>query len=370
MITNKINILIPMAGLGSRLKSYQSNLPKPLIKVNNKTILEHSIHSLNLHGQYIFITREYENKEYNNEISQIIKNFDKDAIEIKINYLTLGAADTAILAEQYINNEYPLIITNCDQHTAWSSENFLTFINNESIDGSVVLYKSSNPKNSFANINNNKIISLAEKNVISNDALVGIHYWKQGKDFVSSAKKLIKDYLDKGIKECYIAETYNYLVNDKNIVPYFIDSNSFSPLGTPEDVEIFISKQKEYYTDKPKTIFCDIDGTIIKHVHRFSHVGLDPAISLPGVIEKFNEWDSKGHKIILTTARKESARSVTEKQLNEIGLCWDQLIMGVSSGERILINDKYLQNDNDRAKSINVVTDSGFKNIDWESFGL
>lgn len=365
-----MNIVIPMAGLGNRLKGYQGSVPKPLIKINNKTLLEYSISSLSINGNYIFITREYDEKDYNNEISSIIKSFNKDAVEIKINYLTLGAADTALLAEKYINNDEQLIITNCDQFIVWDSNDFINFINNQNVDGSVVLYKSNDPKHSFAKINNNKIISFAEKNIISNDALVGIHYWKHGKDFISSAKKLIKDYLDKGVKECYVSETYNYLVNDKNIVPYFIDTNSFSPIGTSEDIEVFIAKQKEYYTEKPKTIFCDIDGTLIKHVHRFSHVGMEPAIPLPGVVEKFNEWDSKGHKIILTTARKESARSITEKQLNEIGLCWDQLIMGVSSGERILINDKYLKNDRDRASSINVVTDLGFKNIDWEDFGL
>lgn len=365
-----MNIVIPMAGLGNRLINYQGGVPKPLIKINNKTLLEYSIESLGIKGQYIFITRDYDNKEYNYEISKLIKNFDNTAIEIKINYLTLGSSDTALLAEKYINNNDPLIITNCDQFISWDSTKFLNFISDEKIDGCVVLYESNDPKHSFVKINNNKIIAFAEKNIISNDALIGIHYWKNGKDFINSAKQLIKDYLEKELKECYISETYNYLVNNKNIVPYFINNNEFSPLGTPEDIEIFVAKQKEYYTSKPKTIFCDIDGTIIKHVHRFSHVGINPAIPLPGVIEKFNEWDSKGHKIILTTARKESARSVTEKQLNEIGLCWDQLIMGVSSGERILINDKYLSKDIDRASAVNVLTDSGFKKINWEILGL
>ena len=88
------------------------------------------------------------------------------------------------------------------------------------------------------------------------------------------------------------------------------------------------------------------------------------------MVKKFNEWDSKGHKIILVTARKESARHFTEKQLNEIGLPWDLLIMGMTSGTRILINDKLTHSDPDRSMSLNVLTDEGFENQYWEDLGL
>ena len=88
------------------------------------------------------------------------------------------------------------------------------------------------------------------------------------------------------------------------------------------------------------------------------------------VIKKFNEWDSQGHKLILVTARKESARSITEKHLTSLGICWDHLIMGVTSGTRVIVNDKLNKNDNDRAIAINVVTDEGFSSIDWSYFDL
>jgi len=365
-----MKIIIPMAGLGSRFKNAGIEVPKPLIEVAGKTLIEHSVTSLKIPGQYIFITREYENLEYNEKLSKLLKFLSPDCIEIKLNKNQLGAADAALYAKEYIDNEDSLIITNCDQRLDWDSEDFIDFINKTKCDGAVLLFESTDPKNSFAKIINEKVIEIAEKKVISNHALFGLHYWKHGKDFVSSAEQLLKEYKQKGLNECYVSETYNYIVKHKNILGYLIEHNQYHLLGTPQDIEIYLAKIKEYYAEKPKTIFCDIDGTIIKHAHRFSHIGIDDAKILPGVIDKFNEWDSKGHTIILTTARKESARQLTEMQLSNLGLCWDYLIMGVTSGERILINDKLKKEDQDRSIAINVITDFGFNGIEWENVGL
>lgn len=129
-------------------------------------------------------------------------------------------------------------------------------------------------------------------------------------------------------------------------------------------------KKAEFYTTKPKTIICDIDGTILRHVHRFSDLNkIEPEI-LAGVRTKFDEWDSLNNKIILMTARKESAREMTEFQLKRLGLMWDHLIMGVSGGVRVLINDKLEDSDPSRAIAINVKTNEGFEKIKWGDFGL
>ena len=92
-------------------------------------------------------------------------------------------------------------------------------------------------------------------------------------------------------------------------------------------------------TYKTKTIFCDIDGTLIKHHGSLSKQITHKPEILEGVIEKFDEWDRKCYNIILTTGRKESLRRITENQLAELGLAYDQLIMGIGGGPRILIND-------------------------------
>lgn len=366
-----MKIVIPMAGLGSRFGLAGVQEPKPLIRVNGKTLIEHSVESLNIDGDYIFITRKYSETKYNQELSELLKKIKPNSVEIIVDSEQYGAADTCLYAEDLINTDESLIITNCDQILAWNSDDFIEFLNKENPDGCVAIFESDNPKNSFAKIYDGIVTEIQEKNPISNDALVGLHYWKNGKNFVQSAKKLKSEYKNLGIKEAYIGPTYNYMISHfQRIVPYRMPKNSYISLGTPEDVAVYEAKLKEYYTEKPKTIFCDIDGTIIKHVHRFSYLGFEPATILSGVIDKFNEWDSRGHKIILTTARKESARLLTEKQLTELGLCWDQLIMGVTSGPRILINDKQVHTDPDRAISINMLTDEGFCNYDWKAIGL
>lgn len=88
-----------------------------------------------------------------------------------------------------------------------------------------------------------------------------------------------------------------------------------------------------------KTIFIDIDGTVLRHNGDLSKQMLTPAIVLPEVMERFNEWNRKGYYIVLTTGRKECMREMTVKALLDNGIFYDQLVMGLPRGERILIND-------------------------------
>jgi len=368
-----MNIIIPMAGLGSRFSKNGIKTPKPLIKVNGKTLIEHSVESLGIFGRYIFITRTFDDPTYNEELSRILKKLDPNCEEIRIDNVTSGCSETCLYAKHLIDNDEELIITNCDQLMDWDADEFIEMASASS--GAVVLFKSKDPKNSFAEIKedfrNCSITKIVEKVPISDNALVGIHYWKRGSDFVESSEDLLRHFRLSGLPECYISETYNYLIQKGHqISPFFIPKNSYTPLGTPEDISIYLGKQKEFYTDKPKTIFCDLDGTVLKHCHKFSDLNQIKPETLPGVNDKFNEWDSKGYKIILTTARKESAREMTENHLKSLGLCWDHLIMGVSSGVRVLINDKLKDEDKDRSISINLITDSGFNTVDWEKYDL
>lgn len=366
-----MNIVIPMAGLGTRFKNEGFDLPKPIIEVNGKTLIEHSVSTLGIEGKYIFITRRFENPNWNKILTEKLKELYSDLVEIILENPTRGAAETALFAKSYIDNNEPLIITNCDQITDWDQNDFYNFISNPNIDGAVVTYPSNNPKNSFAVVEDGFITKMVEKDPVSNDALIGVHYWKRGSDFVKSAKELLNDFQNIGRPECYISETYNYLISKGALIKnYHIGENQYISLGTPYDLKIYEGKIKEFHTKKPKTIFCDIDGTILKHVHRFSDiVDTEPKL-LNGVRDKINQWDSQGHRIIFVTARKESARDVTEKHLKQLGLCWDHLVMGVGGGERILINDKLNSNHKDRAYSVNVITNAGFDTIDWTKYEL
>ena len=117
-----------------------------------------------------------------------------------------------------------------------------------------------------------------------------------------------------------------------------------------------------------KTILCDIDGTIIKHTGgQFTQYDKNVEL-LPGVKEKFAEWGSKGYSIILMSARRESDRELTQRQLSFLGIFYDALILGVGGGERVLINDLKPGVDHDTASSYNLIRNNGLKDInlkDW-----
>lgn len=115
--------------------------------------------------------------------------------------------------------------------------------------------------------------------------------------------------------------------------------------------------------NRPKTIFCDIDGTLVKHFPPTQTQKPDFEMELlDGTIEKLLEWDKLGYNIILTTGRKESLRRVTEKQLEGSGIIYDQLIMGIGGGERILINDKK-EDGRITCSSICLIRNEGIKSI-------
>ena len=112
-----------------------------------------------------------------------------------------------------------------------------------------------------------------------------------------------------------------------------------------------------------KTLFIDIDGTLVKHKGNLSNIYLEEPELLPGVIDKLNKWNSDGHKIILTTGRPESMRKITNEQLEKFGIFYDQLIMGLTRGERIIINDIKPSLDINVASAIQVNRDEGLINV-------
>jgi hydroxymethylpyrimidine pyrophosphatase-like HAD family hydrolase len=115
---------------------------------------------------------------------------------------------------------------------------------------------------------------------------------------------------------------------------------------------------------QPKTIFCDIDGTLVEHKQDIIKNIFDCPIILPNVIENIKLWDKYNYKIILITGRRESTRKETEKQLSKLGIVYDMLIMGITNGDRIIINDKKLNGIRNTCFAVNLVRNAGLKNID------
>jgi len=116
-----------------------------------------------------------------------------------------------------------------------------------------------------------------------------------------------------------------------------------------------------------KTIICDIDGTIVKYFKNYMGILANGHIPLPGVVQQMNDWENKGHKIILMTGRRENLRKITEKALTELGIPFDMLIMGCADSGRVLIND---QGKNCKAHAASLFRDEGFEHFNWETVGL
>jgi len=126
-----------------------------------------------------------------------------------------------------------------------------------------------------------------------------------------------------------------------------------------------MSREQNY-----KTIFSDIDGTLIEQV-RFEDLNPNVVNVLPGVLEKMNEWYEAGHHIVLTTARPWDLELITKQQMETAGIRYHQIVMGIGREERILINNNSKgEPDNHRAMAVSVLRDGGFTNLEWSSVGL
>ena len=229
-----------MAGLGSRFKASGYTVPNPLIPIEGKPMIENAVDTLGIKGNFIFITQKKHNLK--SHLQSIYTNCNV----IEIDYITKGSACTCLLAKEYINNNLPLIITNCDQIMWWDDKSFATFVENYPYDGFVVTYTSDTIKNSYIRLNRDGFgVELAEKQVISSISLNGIHYWRQGKDFVYSAETMIKNNENYN-GEFYVAPTYNNLIKKgKKIGVYHIPNEQHNAVGTPEDLIKYADKTYE-----------------------------------------------------------------------------------------------------------------------------
>jgi dTDP-glucose pyrophosphorylase len=235
-----LNIVIPMAGLGSRLPFSAYGTIKPLIDINGNPMISHVINSLNLSGKYIFIARR---DEFSVELEKVISQAKKNYEFVLIDELTRGPAETCLAAKYLIDNEDELVIANADQIMWWDGVQFLNSARSEDYNGMIVTYTSSSDRNSFARLNRNGLVTeVREKEVISELALAGIHYWRNGKDFIESAEKMISEGRY-SMGEFYVGPTYNFLIEkDSKIGNYHIPGFQHNPVGTPDDLEKYKEK--------------------------------------------------------------------------------------------------------------------------------
>jgi capsule biosynthesis phosphatase len=235
----KINIIIPMAGRGSRFFDAGYNLPKPLIKAKENYMFEWAVESfkpiLNK-SQLIFIILKEHCNNFNLD-EKILEKYPNAKI-IELNEITSGQAETVLKAKKYINNYNKLFIFNAD--TYFRFDNFEEIINNSKFDGGIMCFEdfSNSEIYSFAKIDeNNNVYEVAEKKRISNFASNGLYYFKESLVFVEYCEKMIKDNI-KFNNEFYIMPMYQMLIDNGKRIKMVLCNDNWV-FGTPEELKQF-----------------------------------------------------------------------------------------------------------------------------------
>jgi beta-phosphoglucomutase-like phosphatase (HAD superfamily)/dTDP-glucose pyrophosphorylase len=238
----KLNVLIPMAGAGSRFAAAGYTFPKPLIEVRDKTMIQTVVDNLNMEANYIFIVQKEHYEKYN--LKSLLWAIKPGCKIVQVEGLTEGAACTTLLAKDYINNDHPLVIANSDQFIEWNANEVMYAFNADAIDGGILSFNASHPKWSYAKLDDNGFVSeVAEKNVISNNATVGVYFWKKGSDYVKYAEQMIKSN-DRTNNEFYVCPVFNYAIKDNKKIRIKQIERMWG-IGTPEDLKYFLENRKE-----------------------------------------------------------------------------------------------------------------------------
>ena len=236
-----LNVLIPMAGAGSRFQQAGYTFPKPLIEVKGKPMIQVVVENLNIKANFIYVVQKEHRKKYN--LDTLLNLITPGCKIVETEGITEGAACTALLAKKYIDSDNPLFFANSDQFVEWDSNEFLYKMNETNADGGIVSFRSTHPKWSFAKVDEDGLVTnVAEKNPISDIATVGYYYWKMGSDFV----KYAEDMIDNNIRvnnEFYVCPVFNQAIADGKEIRTF-DIPKMWGLGTPEDLNYYLKNYK------------------------------------------------------------------------------------------------------------------------------
>jgi NDP-sugar pyrophosphorylase family protein len=240
----KLNIVVPMAGAGSRFAVSGYKDPKPLIKVNGVEMVRLVIENLRprVPHRFIFICQQAHLNAYG--LNGKLAAWAPDCEVIGLNGLTEGAACTVLTARSLIDGDEPLMIANSDQYIDASIDDYLGFMEQEHLDGLIMTMKAHDPKWSFVGLDpHNMVTRVVEKKVISDEATVGIYNFRRGADFVAAGDAMIAQNLRVN-NEFYVAPTYNPLIESGYRVGIYnvgSEAQGMYGLGTPDDLQVFLS---------------------------------------------------------------------------------------------------------------------------------
>jgi len=232
-----------MAGRGSRFTEKGYKLPKPLIEIHGKAMIQLVIDNLKPQRQhrFIFLCLKEHISEY--DIDKKLQGWTPGSEILTVDQVTEGAACTVLLAKEFINNDDPLMIANSDQWVDIAIDDYLSKLDNVDLDGFIMTMTANDHKWSFVQFNDKQeIIGVIEKQVVSSEATVGIYNYRHGSDFVAAAEQMIENNLRVN-NEFYVAPVYNEMIANGKKCGFFNignDQEKMHGLGTPSDLEHFI----------------------------------------------------------------------------------------------------------------------------------
>lgn len=238
----KLNVLIPMAGAGSRFEQAGYTFPKPLIEVNGKPMIQLVVENLAVKAHFIFVVQKAHRTKYN--LDTLLSLIAPGCSIVEVEGITQGAACTALQAKHLIDSEQPLLFANSDQFVEWNSTEFLYKMQESQVDGGIVTFSSIHPRWSFVELGSNGFAKrVAEKDPISNNATTGYYYWKHGSDFVRYAEQMI-DQNQTVNGEFYVCPVYNQAIQDRKLISTYQATKMWG-LGTPEDLQHYLEHHKQ-----------------------------------------------------------------------------------------------------------------------------
>jgi len=235
-----LNIIIPMAGLGSRFSKAGYTDPKPLIRIHSKQMIQIVIENLtpNCEHKFTFIVRDEHISKYG--LDKYLKQWAPNCNIIELDHKTEGPACTVLMARDIINNNNPIMIANCDQYVDCNIDDYINKIGDN--DGLIMTFKDNQDKWSYIEYDDDKnIIGVVEKVVVSDDATTGIYNFAKGLDFVKYADDMIAN--EQRVNgEFYVAPVYTNMCNDNKKLTIFNIDGMYG-LGVPDDLEYFLKNE-------------------------------------------------------------------------------------------------------------------------------
>ena len=238
-----INIVLPIAGRGSRFSEAGFELPKPLIQVHGKPMIEVVVNNIRPLCEHRFIFVALKEHLDHLGMEETLNRIAPGCVIIPVIEVTEGAACTVLLAREYIDNNDQLMMANSDQWVDIDINNYLSLMNDKNIDGLIMTMWADDPKWSFVGFNNEgQVNNVVEKEVISNEATVGIYNFQKGSDFVNAADQMIAKNL-RVKNEFYVAPAYNEMINNQANITIFNIGKEYDGMygmGIPADLDKFI----------------------------------------------------------------------------------------------------------------------------------